>query len=131
MKLEICTFEQAKALKELEFPQIGNAQYWYKDGNKIDHVHYNVLYNYFRMEGYKPDEEYCAPSLELIAKWLRDEKQLFLTVQIDLNTHWMAWNIINLSTDVEITEPICKHNSYEEALSTGIDKALEILKSKK
>lgn len=125
MKLELVSFEQAKSLKELGFVQGNdNCQAYYKLNDRISCVHFNYLTLLVR-GGITPDEAYRAPELELAAKWLRDEKNIQLTVRFR-GKKWYydimsGYEILSIGKDEE---------TYEQALSAGIDKAIEILKSK-
>lgn len=70
---------------------------------------------------------YCTPeqtkkTLELVAKWLRDKKNLHLDMYYD--TEFNIWR----SSISEENEEEFVSQSYEEAFSAGIDKAIEILK---
>ncbi len=116
MELQLVTFEQAKALKELGFDEYLDIYY------DID----NCLNSCYSDEA-KP-RKYDAPTLELVAKWLREEKEIFIcphkatkvskavcTIYYPVNT--------NIHTEYEIFD------DYDEALSWGIDKAIEILKN--
>lgn len=121
MELQIVTFEQAKCLRELGFPQDTSIQDVYGDG-ELRKCFYPEDCTWYR-------DIVTAPSLELAAKWLREEKLLYLSVQVNEHcTHWF-WDIIKIRNEEEITDPSIKgYWSYEEALSAGIDKAIEILK---
>lgn len=119
MELNVVTFEQAKKLKELGFPQETDSWYYYDiEGKCVPHL---------QKGGHK---EYCcdAPSLELVNKWLRDEKQIFLYVEPyfpdmdNANIRFAVKHYKGYSTATYFYKH--KHKTYEEALSAIIDKFL-------
>ena len=116
MELQLVSFEQAKALKELGFPQDIDTTKWYSGGR--------VLYSNKPLD-YLP-VSFVAPTLELVAKWLREEKDICLSM--NYNSDYKIWQCSSTAT---YNEEDYVSQSYEEALSTGIDKTIEILKSKK
>lgn len=123
LKLELVNFEQAKALMELGFPQL-NADYSYSaSGDELVH--------------FVDSEDYVisAPSLELVAKWLRKEKRIYVS-HLFINTFggYGYYNVLiscHSSSIIKEGELIDKfyrvNDSYEAALSVGIDEAIEIL----
>lgn len=71
----------------------------------------------------------CVP-LELIAKWLRNEKKIYINItwgNVQSNIIWCA-SLNNLAKGSSMLGDIAPASSYEEALSVYIDKAIEILK---
>ena len=67
----------------------------------------------------------CSP-LYLVAKWLREEKNIYVDVIHHYTNNDYALWIGHEGEDEEFTG----FTPYEEALSAGIDKAIEILKKK-
>ena len=130
MELQRVRFDQAKELKDLGFTQETDSWSYYDiEGKCTPHL---------QKGGHK---EYCcdAPSLELVAKWFREEKKLFIFPYIYYDTHSDAFTVvirkkfgekfkesILLDEYDDVTFP-----DYESALSAGIDKAIEILKQTK
>jgi hypothetical protein len=79
---------------------------------------------------------YCAPTQSLIQKWLRDEHRIYVTVSsiedgeailFDYSIKQKA-QIFGFS---DIQSKLQEFKTYEEALETGIIKALNLIKSKK
>lgn len=122
IQLSLVNFEQAKALKELGFPQ------------NIEKYNHNWVNPKGMFGG--PFEKDClmCPTLELVAKWLREETDLILFpillhhVDVCSKNQVWAFDIRNKGI-MEETGPYNRYSSYEEALSAGIDKAIEILKT--
>lgn len=136
MKLELVTFKQAKLLEELGLPHLDHEGFCYKnDGGLTQPIYTGEWCNTF------------APSLELAAKWLRKEKKLSISVS------WMPnikkYNCICSDMNYTPKEHPSKDaykmykeqfevrkngndwfDDYEEALSVGIDKAIEMLAKK-
>lgn len=65
MQLNLVSFKQATALKNLGFPALSADWSYRNDGE---------LYNFVDDDGYVT----AAPTLELAAKWLREEKQIMI-----------------------------------------------------
>lgn len=176
MELEIVNFEQAKALKELGFyGYSSNECELYVTSNEITWEQaietYGDGYDYITHHGTFPvnvvgellydvrEKNICfarnfqtvyAPTLELAAKWLRDEKDICVVVteytggDRDISRTYRVdihYNVTNEYGTFRETEYIDYKNQnskdmdnweyftkYEEALSAGIDKAIEILK---
>lgn len=75
---------------------------------------------------------YFCVSLELVAKWLRDEKKIYIDItwnNMQSNIIWCA-SLNNFAKGNSMLGDIASTSSYEEALSICIDKAIEILKEK-
>lgn len=118
MELQLITFKQAKALKELGFPQGGLRNAYY--GPDGECVPINVC---------SPiDWELDAPTLELAAKWLRENTGIFINVGLCVDFQYQVYLQTTLDKDHNIISSASQHSSYEEALSAGINKAIEILK---
>lgn len=130
INLELVTFDQAKSLKELGFPQL----YEYtldKQGNREFKIQEYLVPYAFDEQGNATVDRWntktysCIP-LELVAKWLREEKNIQLTVRFR-GKKWYydimsGYEILSIGNAVEV---------YEQALSAGIDKAIEILNKEK
>ena len=137
MELQIVRFDQAKKLKDLGFPQ-RIYDYLYLDGELTSKEEYDEMDcgGPFSVE-LSESECLSAPSLELVAKFFRQEKNLFILPDI-YDTHSDTFIVvirkkfggefkesIFLDEYDEVTFP-----DYDLALSAGIDKAIEILKKK-
>lgn len=114
MGLQLVSFEQAQSLKELGFPQ-ENGHEWELGYNKNGRVcPYGV-------ENYGGILECYAPTLELVAKWLREDKNIEVL------------EFIHLEPSIESNKRWCyrvetiMYKDFEEALSAGIDKAINKL----
>lgn len=121
MELELVNFEQAKALKGLGFPQ-----------SVLNDSLHNYPY-YTDSDGFT----YSLPPLELATKWIRDEKEIIIEpCCANINTYVIKV-LIEQYDDYEeqyyMSNKIPElkyYNTYEEALSAGIDKAIGLLKRK-
>ena len=137
MELRTVRFDQAKKLKALGFPQ-RIYDHLYLDGELTSKEDYDEMDcgGPFSVE-LSESECLSAPSLELIAKWLREEKNLFIIPDI-YDTHSDTFIVVSrkkfggkfkesifLDEYDEVTFP-----DYDLALSAGIDKAIEILEKK-
>ena len=125
------SFEQAKALKELEFDWEVVKGYSHFPGEKIktfnaQEENVNAIYSKWC---------FAAPSLYQTQKWLREVKKLDIDITLfrDIDARREPPKIkryynceIAYSEDSE--DLYEDFDSYEEALSSGINKALELLK---
>lgn len=123
---DFVTFEQAKALKELGFD--GECRAYYYDTKEISGNPYPYNYN-SRDIGVT-----SAPTLSKAQKWLREEKEIevgvFAEFDGELRTGQWVWLMRKFNThlyDTVFPEGI-NYDSYEKALSKGIDKAIELIK---
>lgn len=119
MELQFVTFEQAKCLRELGFPQDTSIQDVYGDG-ELRRCFYPEDCTWYR-------DIVTAPSLELAANWLREEKliHIFIT-HLNADTNWWEYNIETINGD--FVDHGKMYKSYDEALSAGIDSIIKLLK---
>lgn len=153
---DFVTYEQAVKLKELGFDchNLYNQMYYatqnYCEGNNpffFDTIGPGDLISSPKMkedenDGWIEDEDYCvlAPTLAQAQKWLREVKDIIIVVDFD---NWcekygchvykkIIYNSENIKDSygsmLVTNESNEDFDAYEAALSTGIDKALEILK---
>ena len=126
---DYCDYKTCVALKELG----------YDDSTDLRYNSYGSLGNF--LGGIK------APTLYEAQKWLREEKEVYVTVIPEYNefgpikgvkyrlevAHWKD-NEFGYETiewlDEECPHTIITFDSYEEALSEGINEAIKILKEK-
>lgn len=123
------TFEQAIKLKELGFDW--ECHHWY---HPLEEDRTKIFYaDYYNHNKYKT--AISAPTLSQVQKWFREVKGLDITInhvyhRLTTGDKVMyGLRIGNQSTFK--TEFYMNYDSYEDALSIGIDKALEFLKGKK
>lgn len=122
------TYEQAVKLKKLGFDWECNHYYDYK--------HYLVEYTQSNERNYsnwndknqKDFGHYSAPTLTQVQKWLREENKISVDVNITQTIHNSFWvaNVRDL-IDFALLSDVDGFDTYEQALSAGIDKALEFL----
>ena len=79
---------------------------------------------------------YCAPTQSLIQKWLRDEHRIYITVSsIEDGENILFDYSIKQKAQIfgfsEIKTKLQEFKTYDEALESGIEKALNLIKSKK
>lgn len=119
MELQLVNFVQAKALKKLNFP-IGD---YLEEMVPV----YTESGKFVYSDGLD-QEDYFAPTLELVSKWLREEKNIHICpIYYSSKTYKTEWyscevNQHQINNDEE-------YSTYEGALIAGIDKAIEILKN--
>ena len=122
MKEDYVNFEQAKKLKELGFDRKCYTFYHWDNWCELSHSGICENHNMF---------EKCisAPTLSQSQKWLREAKDIIVlaTCNIDYEKghEWYCF----VDKDVNIEDPEQFYETYEQALSAGIDKALNFLKA--
>lgn len=73
---------------------------------------------------------YSRPTLWQAQKWLRNEKGIHIEIYVNIKGTWNS-KVINLNDSATALSGSITRDSYEEALSAGIEAALEILNEKK
>lgn len=120
---DFVTFEQAKALEELGFDGFKwDCDFWYYY-NYVNHDK-PIFARCEQVDSYDVQEHWYAPTLAHAQKWLREVKETEAIVnRIDENiyNYTIYGQLANLSAKTHF-------NFYEQALSAGIDAALELLK---
>ena len=126
------TFETAKLAKEKGFFQETNRleipYYNYKGEFKGDVSDWRIR-KYIRGEDTSDIEFVSAPTQSLLAKWLREQHNIYVTSQIGnldfINTYHYEIRYIDKN------KFMCKVNgnfkTYEEALEIGLQKALKLI----
>lgn len=130
MELDLVSFIQAKALKNVKFPQGEKyeGRYFYAVKDYTSYISYEgnrlilagEVLDSTTNEGIDYNYTISAPTFELVKKWFREE------CNIHIDPIWQ-WNINKYSLQVDKDE-FTGYDTYEEALSEGIDKAIKILK---
>lgn len=129
---DFVTFEQAIKLKELGFKCPCN-HYYSLDGGLLHEETENSQTNYIHC-----NSKYLisAPTLGQAQKWLREKEiEVGVSAEFDgeLRTGQWVWLMREFTThlfDTVFPEDI-NYDTYEEALSKGIDEALNYLINKK
>lgn len=127
---EFVTFEISKKLKEKGYPQL-------KKGTL---AMYNEEGEWFSLAQYLDDYEYCfddfdehdcvAPTISQVLKWLREEKDIFIEITVDVNDKFNyyfgiykkgndTWEYIGQNDTYDYFE------MYEEAAMAGIEWVLD------
>ena len=126
------TFETAKLAKGKGFPQETNRleipYYNYKGEFKGDVSDWRIR-KYIRGENTSDIEFVSAPTQSLLAKWLREQHNIYVTSQIGnldfINTYHYEIRYIDKNKFT------CKvkgnFKTYEEALEIGLQKALNLI----
>lgn len=114
---DYCDYDTCVALKELGF---NNLVDWYFNEEK------SIVSSLARYRNtYIP-----RVSLYEAQKWLREEKKIEVNATYDnvveLHWHWYMKSLTNRNQTISIVN----HDSYEQALLTGIKEAIKILKEK-
>lgn len=123
MKEEYVTFKQAKALKELGFPQDTSlTDYGWScwGGANIENI---------KVYKVKECDLICiSPTLSMVQKWLREEKNYIIESIYNYSRKFVYCIYINGDPD-KMSFNLDPYNTYEQALSAGINKCINLLKN--
>lgn len=131
MKEEFVTLETAKMLKDKGFSECVFTFYEADgvDGDMILSETYDYSENFNKRYGFL-----SAPSQSLAQKWLRETKNLHIS--IIRNACGYGYDICKADNGTHITDGIFKGtndggqwDTYEEALEVGIQESLKLIKS--
>ena len=121
---DFVTFEQAKALKGFGFNS--KCMYWYHPEDPFNIIESVVCCNHNDF-----NRPYSAPTLAQAQKWLREVRGLCICSMCKIDNrrrYKYQWMITFLDENKSDSSADIFFDSYEKALSAGIDKAIEILK---
>lgn len=133
MNEDCVTYKQAVKLKELGFNWTCNHYYDAEIMNVDDYLSPDVADYYDNHNAYQ--SRISAPTLAQAQKWLREkeiEVGVFAEFDGELRTGQWVWLMRKFNThlyDTVFSEDN-NYDTYEQALSAGIDEALELLKEK-
>lgn len=119
------TFEQAKKLKELGFDWECDFIYYF-----TYHNHDNPVFGrYETTDHYEVEKYWYAPTQALTQKWLREKKGICVTSNINIHKgkYKFNWNITLFKEGRGVWDENVIYDTYEQALSSGIDRVLELL----
>lgn len=118
------SFEQAKRLKELGFDWECNHHYDNEGDCLLNPgIMGNIYYNCNEL-----DSIISAPTLAQAQKWLREAKQIIIIPCVAYREGIMKYDFYIVDEPIDLFDDSELFDTYEEALSAGIDKALELLK---
>lgn len=123
---DFVTYEIAVKLEEKGFNQ-GFLSY----GCKFIYSDETVIKRISDIGAYDEDYFGCnipCPTISQVLKWLRNEKKIFINVDVRTNLGWYyeAWNI-NKKLSVLGNVPFNKSESYEQAALAGIEYVIDNL----
>lgn len=131
------TLEQAKILKEKGFPHQTWCSYVFREDwseetySEISESKPLGTYSPFGCITCMSESDIAMPTLSIVHKWLIEEKKIFIDITFGILRNEIFWcsslNNLDCSKQSMICDAghMCK--SYVEALSIGIDKALELI----
>ena len=122
------TFEQAKKLKKFGFDWECN--HYYDKQEQFEQVVVSNYDNYYNCNSDDFEDACSAPTLSQSQKWLREVKEICVTssIKIHKGKYKFNWSITLFKEGRGIWDESVIYDTYEQALSAGIDKALELLK---
>lgn len=127
------TFEQAKLLKELGFDECCYDRY-----NVDKKIEPNVIYNRtevdsdmlcFDVNG-RNIGDISAPTMSQAQKWLREVKQIIIIPCVTFIENIMKYEFYIVDEPIDFPPDNKIFDTYEQALSAGIDQALQLLTDK-
>lgn len=118
------SFETAKLLKEKGFDE-GCRRYWYK-GKLVFSGH--EIWNR-ELDNYYEDKAWTAPTLQMVMKWLREEKHIPIEIlwHYDSNSDVEEWYFTHHAEFRILPNDIKYYETYEEACEAAIKYCLENL----
>ena len=133
---DYCDYETSVALKELGYVGICDAYYELTGSEDYNRDSFELLYT---RDFIHPDDidRVAAPLLYQAQKWLREEKGIFVYIDVPWKTDdGLGWSYFCCNKPMtEEDKEVCFasggfYDSYEEALAEGIKEAVKILKGK-
>lgn len=137
MNEDYCSYELSKRLREYGFNELTNS-FYNEEPNYIGEFEIVPTYAKFNEVSRTPGCKcVSAPTLWQAHKWLREVKGIAINVMADgkgkysqKRTYLPNYTGHTIGYDWSINGVYPLFDTYEEALSTGLSKALESLKSK-
>jgi hypothetical protein len=135
---EICTYEVCKLAKKKGFPQHPDKNdhclMYCWDG--LRNIHPLAMWIVWGMEEYDHENLYAAPTQSLLQRWLREEKNLYISIIAHAKSKsvYYEWEVryisalgnMNKASSVMTIETYC-YNTYELALEDALKYTLENL----
>lgn len=125
MKEKLIDFETAVLAQKKGFDW--GCNYYWPDDVKVK----EPLYNSDKCNWNYETNQYAAPTQSLLQKWLREKYHLHITINmgIPLNCNIMFYsNIIKFGKEHKSKFRSIFYHTYEEALETGLQEALKLIK---
>lgn len=125
MKEDFVTHEQAVKLKELGFDWDCVFIYYftYHNHNK------SIFQRYETVRDYEMEKYWYAPTLAQAQKWLREVKQIIIIPCVMHIKDIMKYDFYIADEPLDVEYDFEGFDTYELALSAGIDKTLELIKN--
>lgn len=117
------SFKQAKKLKELGFDLDCEYIYYLISNNNIPIFESYCTANYNEME-----RNWNAPTLSEAQKWLREVKGKIIIPCTMHRENIMKYDVYIVDEPIDLFDHSEGFDTYEQAISAGIDKAIELLK---
>ena len=135
MRDDVILFETAKLARDKGFKVPCDGRYYWEHKWQLSLMGTVKCTNNSDLKD-RAKVSYCAPTQSLIQKWLRDEHRIYVTVSSieDGEVILFDYSIKQKSQIFGFSEILTKleeFKTYEEALEVGIEKALNLIKSKK
>lgn len=131
------TLEQAKILKEKGFHQQAWCSYVFREDwseetySEISDSKPLGTYSPFGCKVCMSESDIARPTLSIVHKWLIEEKKIFIDITFGIFRNEIYWYSSLSNLDCFKPSMICdagdKCKTYIEALSIGIDKALNLI----
>lgn len=123
---DFVTYVQAVKLKELGFDWLSNRYYCKEDcaDGQVWEYSCHPPQNYS-----DSPRRFTAPTLAQAQKWLREVKQIIVIPCVMHIEDIMKYDFYIADEPIDLLDDSEGYDTYEQALSAGIDKALELLKS--
>lgn len=114
MEDQLIAFETAKLAKEKGFNEFYQSYYYDKDGNEWIGFSSNTR-DY--------EDKYTRSSQSLLQKWLRETYKIHIEIYFNYKKY-----CITVLGNSEVKDMGFEYSTYEEALETGLQEALKLIK---
>lgn len=121
--MDFVYFNLAKKLKDLGFDE--PFFFFYREDDKDKYVHHAIIHKPLIYCDKIDDEVIIAPTIPQVLKWLRKEKKIYVTVNVE-REDWFEYKIVQLIKNTHYTSNRV-YETYDDAMLAGIEDAIDNL----
>mgnify|MGYP003288612779 CR=1 FL=1 len=113
--MEFVDFDLAKKLKEKGF----NVPFYFYYRTDDKYLHHTMAIKPLVYCDKIEDEVVCAPTISQVLKWLREEKKIYVSVEVE-REDWFEYKIVQTIKNTRCTGTRV-YDTYIEAILAGIE----------
>ena len=122
--METVSFDLAKKLKEKGF-SLDEPYAMYNEQGDLHKLYTSAGYaNYYDFDDFD-ERDYIAPTISQILKWLREEKKIYVSVEVE-REDWFEYKIVQTIKNTRKSGRRV-YETYSEAILAGIEYVLDNL----